>query len=99
MSFKWIIINKYQRQILSQNSQDFDLVALLNFSKKALVGVYFFFKDFIYLFDRDRDSESGNTIGGVGTQQGEWEREKQASRGAGSPMRGSIPGPWDHDLS
>ncbi|XP_077916301.1 neuropilin and tolloid-like protein 1 isoform X3 [Halichoerus grypus] len=33
------------------------------------------------------------------TQQGEWEMEKQASRRAGSPMRGSIPGPWDHDLS
>ncbi|XP_077933959.1 protein cornichon homolog 4 isoform X3 [Halichoerus grypus] len=34
-----------------------------------------------------------------GTQQGEWEREKQASRGAGSPTRGSIPGSRDHDLS
>jgi len=34
-----------------------------------------------------------------GTQQGEWEREKQASSGAGNLMRGSIPGPWVHDLS
>ncbi|XP_064448631.1 uncharacterized protein LOC123844460 [Mirounga angustirostris] len=32
-------------------------------------------------------------------KQGKWEKEKQASRRAGSPMRGSIPGPWDHDLS
>ncbi|XP_073740989.1 promotilin isoform X1 [Callorhinus ursinus] len=31
-------------------------------------------------------------------KQGKWEREKQASRRAGSLMRGSIPGPWDHDL-
>ena len=27
-----------------------------------------------------------------GTQQGEWEREKQASHGVESPMWGSIPG-------
>ncbi|XP_073733643.1 LYR motif-containing protein 4 isoform X1 [Callorhinus ursinus] len=32
-------------------------------------------------------------------KQGQWEREKQASRGAGSPVQGSNPGPWDHDLS
>ncbi|XP_073744223.1 cotranscriptional regulator ARB2A isoform X5 [Callorhinus ursinus] len=30
---------------------------------------------------------------------GQREREKQASRGAGSPTRGSIPGPRDHDPS
>ena len=29
----------------------------------------------------------------------EREREKQAPCWAGSPMRGSIPGPWDHDLN
>jgi len=45
----------------------------------------------IYLTERDTVRE--------GTQAGEWEREKQASRGAGSPMRGPIPGPRDHDLS
>jgi len=27
------------------------------------------------------------------------ERERQAPRWAGSPTWGSIPGPWDHDLS
>jgi len=32
-------------------------------------------------------------------KQGEWEREKQASCRAGSPMWDLIPGPWDHDLS
>ncbi|XP_077925546.1 putative ATP-dependent RNA helicase DDX60 isoform X3 [Halichoerus grypus] len=32
-------------------------------------------------------------------KQGDWEREKQASRGARSPMWGSIPGLWDRDLS
>ena len=32
-------------------------------------------------------------------KQGEWEREKQASRGAGNLMQGLIPGPWDHDPS
>ena len=52
----------------------------------------FFFKDFIYLFGRERQREREH-------KQGEWEREKQASRGAGSPMCGSIQGPWDHDLS
>jgi len=45
---------------------------------------------FIYLFIFQRVGEH---------KQGEWEGEKQASRWAGSLMRGSIPGPWDHDLS
>jgi len=54
---------------------------------------FFFFKDFIYLFDRERE------LARAGTQARVWEREKQASGRAGSLMRGSIPGPWDHDLS
>jgi len=29
----------------------------------------------------------------------QWEREKQVPHGAGSPMWGSVSGPWDHDLS
>lgn len=29
---------------------------------------------------------------------GEREREKQASRRAGTLMQGSVPGPWDHEL-
>ena len=27
------------------------------------------------------------------------ERKKQTALRAGSPMQGSVPGPWDHDLS
>ena len=52
--------------------------------------IYFFLR--IYLFDRER--EKAHT-------QGEQQREKenQAPLGAGSLMRGSTPGLWDHDLS
>ena len=35
--------------------------------------ILFFFKDFIYLFDRDRDSQWEREH-----KQGEWERKKQA---------------------
>ena len=42
---------------------------------------FFFFKDFIYLFERDRDSQRESEH-----KQGEWERKKQAPTGAGSPM-------------
>jgi len=52
---------------------------------------FFFFKILFIYFDRDIARE-GTQARGVG--EGE-----QASRGAGSLMRGSIPGPWDHDLS
>jgi len=52
----------------------------------------FLFKDFTYLFDRELESTSR----GSGRQR---EREKQDLRRAGSPTWGSIPGPWDHDLS
>jgi len=53
--------------------------------------LFYFFKDFIYLLDREPKQ---------GEQQREkQQREKQAPRRAGSPMRGSIPGPEDHDLS
>ena len=27
------------------------------------------------------------------------QKEKQTPYGAGNPMQGLIPGPWDHDLS
>ena len=47
---------------------------------------------FIYLTERERQREREH-------KQGDWEREKQASRRAGSPMWGSIPGPGNHDLS
>jgi len=49
-----------------------------------------FFKDFVFLTETQREREH---------KQREWEREKQASCRAGSPMRVSIPGPRDHDLS
>ena len=51
---------------------------------------------YIYLFDRERDSQREREH-----KQGEWEREreKQTPCWAGSPMWGSIPDPWDHDLS
>jgi len=45
----------------------------------------FFFKDFIYLFERARE--------------GEGQREKQTPRQTGSPMWDPIPGLQDHDLS
>ena len=31
--------------------------------------------------------------------EGQREKEKQPSHGAGSPTQGLIPGPWDHDLA
>jgi len=61
---------------------------------EAIIGFFLFFvffKDFIYLFDRGTARE-GTQAGGVG--EGE-----AASRGAGSPMQGSIPASWDHYLS
>ena len=50
----------------------------------------FFFKGFIYLFERDSEREH---------ERGEGQREKQTPCGVGSPMRDSIPGLWDRDLS
>ena len=44
---------------------------------------------FIYLTERERREREHKQ----GEQQGEGEGE------AGSRMQGSIPGPWDHDLS
>ena len=45
---------------------------------------------FIYLIERARTSKGSSR---------EREMEKQAPCWAGSPRRGSIPGPWDHDPS
>ena len=56
--------------------------------------ILFIFLRFYFFFDRVRDSKRQNT-----SRQGEWEREKQASCPAKSPMQGSIPGPWDSNLS
>ena len=50
------------------------------------VVLFFFFKIFICLFERENE-------------QGERQREKQIPHGAGKPTQGWIPGPWDHDLS
>jgi len=46
----------------------------------------FFFKILFTYLTEERDSEREH-------KQGEWEREKQASHGARSPMQSSIPGP------
>ena len=62
--------------------------------KSEILKSYFFFKDFIYLFDRDRDSQRER-----GHKQGKWERKKQVPRKAWSPMWGSIPEPRNHALS
>ena len=51
-----------------------------------LLAVFFLKILFIYL--REREHECG-----------EGQREKQTPCGAGSLMQGSIPGPWDRDLS
>ena len=56
-----------------------------------------FFKGFIYLFERERERLRERVHTSWGEQQRE--REKQASCWAGSPVEGSIPGPWDHDPS
>ena len=48
------------------------------YSTLTLTALFFCFKDFIYLFDRKRDSQREGEH-----KQGEWERKKQApSRGA-----------------
>ena len=48
---------------------------------------FYFFKDFIYLFDREKSQVDG-------------EAGREREREAGSLlMRDLIPGPWDHDLS
>ena len=51
-----------------------------------------FFKDFICLFDRERESSCWQS----GRQR---KIERQAYYPAVSPMQVLIPGPWDHDLS
>ena len=44
---------------------------------RDLRDVGFFLKDFIYLFERERDRQSARK----GTQAGEWERKKQVPSG------------------
>ena len=57
-----------------------------------------FFEYFIYLFDRHKETE--REWERESTSRGSWRQsEKQASCQVESPTRGSIPGPWDHDLS
>jgi len=52
----------------------------------------FFFKDFIYLFDREREHKQGEW-------QAEAEGEAASPQSRGSPMWDSVPGPRDHDPS
>ena len=47
-----------------------------------------FFKDFIYVLEREREAGGGAE-----------ENERQTPHSAGSPVWGSILGLWDHDLS
>jgi len=54
--------------------------------------LFCFFKDFIYLFEREKMRETAH-------ERGEGQREKQTPCRAGSPMRDSIQGLQDHDLS
>ncbi|XP_054368779.1 quinone oxidoreductase isoform X5 [Mirounga angustirostris] len=62
--------------------------------ESSIIGValYSSTKTLFIYFNREKQREREH-------KQGEWEREKQASRGAGNPRRGSIPGCWAHDLS
>ena len=55
-------------------------------------NLVFFSKDFIYLFERDRETEIVTE-----SMSGE-EREKQPPCWAGSLTQDSIPGPGEHDL-
>ena len=57
--------------------------------------VFFFFKIlFIYLRERER-----TWAGGGAEEEGERENPKQIPLWVPSLTQGSIPGPWDHDLS
>lgn len=66
-------------------------VGLGHIGLKRVAKFFSFFKNCIYLFDRE------------GTQahsRGEWQAEgEEETDFLQSPMQDSIPGPWDHDLS
>ena len=68
------------------------MTPILLFCPKSHSFLSFFFLKILFIFDRERECTSR----GRSRQR---EREKQALRRAGSPMRGSIPGLWDHDPS
>ena len=68
------------------------IVFSLKFPPRPLPLPFLFSQDFIYLFNRERAREHKQ-------EEQQRERGKQASRWAGSPMKGSIPGPWNHDPS
>ena len=58
----------------------------------SIVVIFFFFKEFLYLLDRESTSRGS-------ARQRERVREKQAPRGARNQMQDSIMGSWDRDLS
>jgi len=67
-----------------------------SYLKIKTINYYYFLKDFIYLRERTHERERE----GKSMNWGEGQREKHTPYGgAGSPMQGSIPGPWDHVLS
>ena len=51
-----------------------------------------FLRFYLFIWQRDNEREREH-------KQGARERKKQAPSGAGSPMWGSIPEPWDHTLN
>ena len=66
---------------------------VLKMHLNILSPLFFFFKDFIHLFDRDRDSQREREH-----KQGEWERKKQA-RSGGAWCGARSQNGQDHALS
>ena len=85
-----VIIVQYKKCIKSIKHLKFIqcYVSIYCVSIKKHFNFFLFLKT---LFERESVWES--------TSGREGQREKQTPHWAGSPMRGSNPGPWDHDLS
>ena len=74
-----LILFPFMVSLISQILPSWSSSCLSLFFSASLFSIIFF-KDFIYLFDRDRQREGEH-------KQGEWERKKQAPSRAGSPVR------------
>ena len=70
------------------------LSSFLTLALFVLENFLFVFKDFIYLFEREK-----KVCMNGGECQRERGKEKQTPCWSWSPMQGSIPESWDHDLS
>ena len=53
----------------------------------------FFLRFYLFIWEREWESTSR------GTTRGRWKSSLLTEQGAWRPTWGSIPGPWDHDLS